>query len=171
MTPRTAPGQERALGLAPQADSEVAADGPHPLSTVASCSLCPGQAGDSTIRLVAGETLSPEEVHDYSCNRSCSFKKLKKNNKKTHDKSHACQSLPPSLSDPIMNSWHFLLRVNYTLYERYRASFDISFPRWALTLSEDFLRSLPLPQGRRSVWPGLPSALLSARRLGAYQSW
>lgn len=70
-----------------------------------------------------------------------------------------------------MNSWHFLLRVNYTLYERYRASFDISFPRWALTLSEDFLRSLPLPQGRRPVWPGLPSALLSARRLGAYQSW
>lgn len=82
MTPRTAPGQERALGLAPQADSEVAADGPHPLSTVASCSLCPGQAGDSTIRLVAGETLSPEEVHDYSCNRSCSFKKLKKKQQK-----------------------------------------------------------------------------------------
>ena len=98
------------------------------------------------------------------------LKNLKKN-KKTHDKSHACQSLPPSLSAPIMNSWHFLLRVNYTLYERYRASFDISFPRWALTLLEAFPHSLPVPQGRRPVWPGLPSSPLSARSLGASQSW
>ena len=73
MTLRTAPGQERALGLAPQ-ESVVAADGPHHLSTGASCSPALGQAGDSTIWLVAGEILSPEEVHDYSCNRSCSFK-------------------------------------------------------------------------------------------------
>lgn len=68
-----------------------------------------------------------------------------------------------------MNSWHFLLRVNYTLYERYRASFDISFPRWALTLLEAFPRSLPVLQGRRPIWPGLPSSPVSARRLGASQ--
>ena len=156
----------------------MAANGHQPMSTrglertlrqrSASCSPGPGQAGDSMIRL--GRHLLLEEVHDYSCNRWCSFKKLKKKTK-THNKSPACQSLPPSLSAPIMNSWHFLLRVNYTLYERYRASFDISFPRWALTLLEAFPHSLPMPQGRRPVWPGLPSSPLSARRLGASQSW
>lgn len=68
----------------------------------------PGGGGISMIRPVAGDTPSGKG-HDDPCNCSCSFKK---SNVKTHEKSHACQSLPPPPPAPSMNRWH-LPGANY----------------------------------------------------------